>query len=289
MNSKDKIDVKWKVEFDIFHKEMILRNFTSTTITAYTYSLKRFRKAVDCAPKKVCRDKVRRYVLELNKSGLAWNTINQNICSVRLYLSACRGWSPDEIGIPSRKTEAKLPVVISRQEVMKIINCTQSNRDKTLLTLIYATGMRACEAARVKVTDIDSKRQVIIVKQGKGRKDRLIPLSRKLLFTLRAYYRIYKPNKWLFPSPKGVGPLSPNAVSMVWRHATKNAEIRCGGVHTLRHCFATHLLEGGIDLRSLQLMLGHSSIVSTTRYLQLTHAISAGCAEKIDVLLSEKS
>jgi site-specific recombinase XerD len=286
MRGKDKAGGIWSKEISKLRKEMRLRNFAKTTVTTYEYILNRFSESVKELPSAVRRETVRDYVVGLQKKGLSWSTVNQHVAVLRLYFGACRGWNECEIGIPSRKSESKVVEILSRKEVHQVLAAAKIGRDKTLLMLIYATGMRSCEAARVKVSHIDSTRMVIRVEMGKGAKDRIVPLSQVLLQELRQYYRAYRPREWLFPNTSGKGPLVGAQVSKIWQTAKDRAGIKRGkGVHTLRHCFATHLLEDGVDLRSLQQMLGHTSIQTTARYLRFTNTISTACGEKIDSLL----
>jgi site-specific recombinase XerD len=271
-----------------FEQELKLRNHAKTSIERYLSSLKIFFTWSDLPPEKISRATIREYALHLQERGLAFNTINIALSALKLYFSACRGWSKDEIGIPPRKKEDKLPDILSRGEVRSIIEATENLRDRTLLSVLYATGLRKSEVTKLKIGDIDSKRGVIIVRMGKGRKDRLVPLPQGLLKKLREYYKVYRPEIYLFSKLNSDEPISPNSVGYIWTRAKERIESsHSGGVHSLRHCFATHYLEMGGDIRSLQLILGHSCLTSTTRYLRLTANISGSSAQLMDKLLSD--
>jgi integrase/recombinase XerD len=170
----------------------------------------------------------------------------------------------------------KLPVVLSADEVVCFLEAIPSLKSRTALTTVYATGLRVSEVVSLKVTDIDSKRRVIRVEQGKGGKDRYVMLSPQLLRILRAYWRLTRPIRWLFPGRNEERPLDPTVLHAACRSARTAAGLsKPVTVHTLRHSFATHLLENGTDIRVIQVLLGHASLTSTARYTQVaTQTIS---------------
>ncbi len=286
MKKKCTTAMLWEKEISKFKEEMKLRNFTAATVRAYLYILARFSKAVNRPPGHVCRENVRDHVLRLQDDGLCWSSVNQHVCALRLYFSECRRWTNWEIGIPVRKSEVKVFEVLSRSEMHQLLAAAEPGRDRMLLTLMYATGLRAFEAAKLQAKHIDSKRMMILVEKGKGAKDRLVPLSQLLLEDLRRYYRAYRPGQWLFPNEDHTGPIPVEQIAPIWNGAKERSGVKRGKeVHTARHCFATHLLEDGVDLRTIQQILGHTSIQSTARYLRVTNTISIACGEKIDSLL----
>jgi integrase/recombinase XerD len=182
-----------------------------------------------------------------------------------------------------------LPVILSKEEVKRMIDAATTLLHRTLLMTLYSTGMRRAELARLKVKDIDSYRMVIHIRQGKGGKDRDVPLSPKLLETLREYWRWKKPREYLFPGEIKNGSNGVHLTSKAVYHACKGAARRAGieknvGPHTLRHSFATHLLESGADLRTIQLLLGHSSLNHTTVYLHLSRRHLNACPNPLDEL-----
>lgn len=286
MISLSKLSDDWTEELKKFEDELKLRNLSTSSIRTYLNCCKRFFVAVKTTPEKICSDDVRKFLLSLQDKGLSCSTINQHSCAIKLYFESCKKCSSEDVGIPPRKTKVKIVEVLSREEVTKIINVPVSFRDQVFLMLIYATGMRLSEAVRLQVSQIDSQRMVIFVRNGKGGKDRLVPLSQMLLSWLRAYYRRYKPTEYLFAGKDKQTPLTTRAGSDIWTNAKRLAGVKRGkGVHSLRHAFATHLLEEGVDLMSLKQMLGHSSIRTTAYYLKFTNTICLACGDKIDKLL----
>lgn len=274
------------IELSKLDDEMKLRNFSTTTKETYRGCIKRFLYAVNKRPKQFCSKDVRKYMLALVDRGLAWSSLNQHSSAIRLYLQSCLQWRSVLVAIPSRKSETRVVDVLSRDEVQKIIMSANTGRDRTLLTLLYATGARAFEAAKIEIKDIDSQRMLIKIQQGKGKKDRFVPMSKCLLAELRSFYRIARPKRWLFEQANSMEPINAAKVSYAWTLAKEKSGVSKGhGVHSLRHAFATHLLEEGVDVRSLQQILGHTSIQSTARYLKLTNTISLSCGDKIDDLI----
>jgi site-specific recombinase XerD len=188
-----------------------------------------------------------------------------------------------EASIPAPRQPKKLPVVLSRAEVLHFLGGVEDIKHQAILTTCYAAGLRISEAVRLKTSSLDNQRMVIRVAQGKGHKDRYVMLSPKLLGTLRDYWRIVRPKEWLFPGYFG-RPITTHAVE----HACRKARLR-GGIskpispHSLRHAFAVHLLEAGTDLRTIQLLLGHRSLSTTARYLQIAAATVCASASPLDL------
>jgi site-specific recombinase XerD len=201
-----------------------------------------------------------------------------------MAMRAHKDWSLEEI-IPAPKKPQKLPIVLSPEEVLQFLSCVESVKHRTILAICYAAGLRISEAIRLKVADIDSQRMVIRVEQGKGQKDRYVMLSPKLLQILRNWWPVTRPKQWLFPGDQIGGHISKAAV----QHACQKAHQRCGIVkpitpHSLRHCFATHLLESGTDLRTIQLLLGHRSLATTSRYLRVATSKVCSTTSPLDLL-----
>jgi site-specific recombinase XerD len=209
-----------------------------------------------------------------------------------LYECSSGKWTIEETPYPKRPS--KLPTVLSREEVAQMIEGALTPLHRIILMLLYATGLRRAELTRLKLSDIDSKRMVIHVQGGKGRKDRDVMLSPKLLEALREYWRSlpHKPKEWLFPSRQRRHAQSPMTCKVVW-YACQQAALRAGlkkdiHPHTLRHCFATHLLEAGVDLRTIQILLGHSDLKATTVYLHLSNRHLQATASPLDSLVFAK-
>jgi site-specific recombinase XerD len=192
-------------------------------------------------------------------------------------------WSPDDIPMP--KKPFKLPVVLSPEEVMHFLDCIENLKHRTLLMTAYAAGLRVSEATHLKVTDIDSQRMVIRVDQGKGNHDRYVMLSPRLLEELRTYWKSARPQTWLFPGNIPGQPITKDAVEQ----ACQKAHRACGITkpitpHSLRHAFATHLLESGTDVRRIQLLMGHRSLATTSRYLKIATSTLCATVSPFDLL-----
>jgi site-specific recombinase XerD len=187
--------------------------------------------------------------------------------------------------LPRPNKERKLPNVLAKEEVFCILNALQNEKHKAILYLIYSAGLRVGEVVRLQPSDIDTKRMLIKVRQGKGRKDRYTLLSEVALKQLKKYYQLYKPEKWLFPGANDDNFLTERTVERIFENACTNAKIKANvTVHSLRHSFATHLLEGGTDLRYIQELLGHSSSKTTEIYTHVTEKKLSNIRSPLDCL-----
>jgi site-specific recombinase XerD len=257
-------------------EELVRRNYAETTIQSYLKAVEHFRRHVDKPLDQLGPDDIRSYhAYLLGDRKLAVNTVVLNICALRfLYIKVLKRRDMKE-DLPYPKQRMHLPTILSPGEVAQLIGSARNLYHRTMLMTLYSTGLRRAEMCRLKVSDIDSKRMMLRVEQGKGGIDREVPLSQKLLAALREYYRWMKPQTYLFPGTvNGWRADKPITAKIVWQ-AVRDASIRAGikkrvTPHTLRHCFATHLLESGADLRSIQMMLGHSDLEATTVYLHLS-------------------
>jgi site-specific recombinase XerD len=199
-------------------------------------------------------------------------------------VSLKRDWPFDEV-IPTPKKPQKLPVVLSPEEVLQFLDCVGSTKHRTVLTTCYAAGLRISESVRLRPADIDSKRMVIRVEQGKGQKDRYVMLSPKLLVTLRAWWRLGRPLHWLFPGDRPEQHISKDAVEQACQKAHRLCHIpKPITPHSLRHAFAVHLLEQGTDVRTIQLLLGHRSLATTARYLRVATSKVCSTTSPLDLL-----
>jgi integrase/recombinase XerD len=186
---------------------------------------------------------------------------------------------------PTRGTSKKLPVVLSPAEVAAVFEATRNLKHRTILMTTYAAGLRVSELTHLRVTDIDSQRQVICVRQAKGRKDRQVMLSSKLLEVLRIYWKTYRPKVWLFPGGVPGRPITRETVLTICRQAGEAAHLsKRISPHTLRHCFATHLLEDAIDLRRIQILLGHRNLKTTAKYLHVSNLAVRATISPLDRL-----
>ena len=187
--------------------------------------------------------------------------------------------------IPAPKPETRLPVILSPEEVLRLLEAAPSFPHHVIFSTMYGTGMRVSEAVHLRAADIDSQRMVIRIEQGKGRKDRYVQLSPKLLELLRRYWRKVRPPEWLFPGQVPNQPLSRDAVGSAVAQASRRAGLKKRpSPHSLRHAYAVHLLEAGTDLRKIQLLLGHRSLSTTARYLHLATSTVCATISPLDLL-----
>ena len=202
---------------------------------------------------------------------MSWSQFNQAVCALRFLYNVTLG-RPEVIRhLPFAKRPRTLPIVLSPEEVVRLLEAALPGRDRTLLDVAYSCGLRLKELLGLQVPDIDSARLVLHIRHGKGQKDRLVPLSRRLLAVLRAYWVEYRPATWLFPGVKPTLPLTDGAMQRLCRRTALRAGLtKHVTPHTLRHSFATHLLEAGVDLLSVQALLGHSHFHTTARYLHIS-------------------
>jgi site-specific recombinase XerD len=250
-------------------EDMRIRNLSPRTIDAYTYHADRFADFIQKPLDLATVEDVRSFQLYLiDDKKLAYSSFNQAVCALRfLYTHTIRVPWPVTM-VPFGKRPKTLPVVLGRQEVDELLRCTKNHKQRTFLTTLYATGMRFSETAHLKIVDIDSQRMQIRITHGKGAKQRQVPLSPRLLHELREYWKEYKPTSLLFP---GKTPESPYADTSIQKAIKASAEL--AGIqknvtpHTLRHSFATALLEAGVDLLTISRLLGHASFATTMVYL----------------------
>jgi site-specific recombinase XerD len=207
------------------------------------------------------------------------------VCALRFFYIQTLGIDAIFLNIPPRKKVAQLPEILSTEEVELLLGALTNHKHRTILMTTYAAGLRLNEIVNLKLTDIDSKRMMIRVRQGKGSKDRYTILSKRLLEQLRIYWKMYHPSLWLFSGRKLGQQMSPSTVSAIYYKARDKAGIKKGkGIHTLRHCFATHLLEAGVDIRTIQVLMGHSSIMTTVVYLKVTRKQLSSTQSPLDLL-----
>ena len=259
--------------------DMQVRNLAPHTQRAYLQQVSQFARHFGKSPDLLGPDDIRAYQLHLARDRrLSASSILVAVAAIRfLYkVTLRRDWDFDEV-VPSCRKPQKLPVVMSPEEVSRFFDAVDSLKHRTILTVCYAAGLRVSEAVRLTPDAIDSQRMVIRVEAGKGRKDRYVMLSPRLLDILRAYWRKVRPQGWLFPGDLPGQPISTAAVENVCRQTRDRAAItKPVTPHSLRHAFAVHLLESGTDVRTIQLLLGHRSLSTTARYLRI--ATSRVCA-----------
>jgi integrase/recombinase XerD len=216
---------------------------------------------------------------------LAWSSCNQAAAGLKFFYTKTLGWDVLHLHLPPRTGRSQLPQILSIEELQRLFTHAKNPRHRVLLMTTYAAGLRVGEVVRLKLTDIESGRLLLRIEQGKGRKDRYTLLSTRLLTELRAYWRLYRPDPWLFTGRDPQKPMPIGTAQKIYYHAKQRAGITHGhGIHTLRHCFATHLLEAGVDVRTIQMLLGHRSLDTTTRYLRITRQYLATLHSPFDLL-----
>ena len=272
--------------------ELERRNYSQTTRRAYLLGVEQFAQHFHRSPDQLGLDHIRDYQAYLFRvRKLKANTVAVRLAALRFLFVAVlkRRWTVDDTPYPKRPD--KLPVVLSPEEVARLIDSALTPLHRAVLMTLYGTGLRRAEVTRLKVGDIDTERMAIHVLGGKGRKDRDVMLSPKLLDALRQYWRSlrHRPRTWLFPGGRWHGrveqPMSDKVEYYACAHARQRAGIeKPGHPHTLRHSFATHLLEAGVDLRTIQLLMGHSDLKATTVYLHLSHRHLQATASPLDAL-----
>lgn len=252
---------------------MVQRGFAQRTKETYIGAIWRMAKHYRRDPATYTPEEVQAYLLHMVKERkLSYSSMNQAACAAQFLFQTVLGHGRDQFHIPFAKVPARQPELLAREEILRLFAaCTHPGR-RVLLQTIYATGLRVSEACSLKVSDIDSApdRMCVRVGSGKGGKGRYSVLSPTLLEVLRQYARTFQPKTWLFAESTGKRPMFAEMAQRAYRAASAQAGItKTGGIHTLRHCFATHLLEGGVDLYTIQKLLGHTHIATTGRYLHL--------------------
>lgn len=273
-------------------EELERRNYSPNTIRCYLRTVTHFSGYFNRSPDQLGPEHIRQYQAALfTRWKLHPNSVSQRLAALRFFFvqTLHRPWSIAETPYP--KKHFQLPTVLSQAEVARLIEGAATPFHRILLMTLYATGVRRAELAHLKLSDIDSQRMVVHVRGGKGRKDRDVMLSPMLLAALRQYWCSLKrkPTRWLFPGSRWHGadtPITGNAIYHACGSAAHRAGLQDKGIHphTLRHCFATHLLEAGADLRTIQLLLGHRDLEKTTVYLHLSQRHLSATASPLDAL-----
>lgn len=253
-------------------QDMVLRGLAPNTQHAYLKAVSKFARHYDRSPEKISNEELKVYLLHLHlQEKCSTSTCNIAAAALRFLYHKTLGRPRTDFDVPIARQPSKIPHVLSRVEVARLLDCTSFLKHRALFLTTYSAGLRVSEVVRLRPIDIDSSRMLIRIEQGKGAKDRQTLLSPQLLEALRDYWRRTRPGPlFLFPGRDGRSPVCAAAVKEAFAKAKRRAQIeKPGGIHMLRHSFATHLLEAGVDLHTLQRLLGHNSIRSTTRYLHL--------------------
>jgi integrase/recombinase XerD len=250
--------------------EMALRGFAPRTRETYTTWVSRLVKQVKLPADQITEEQVRGFLSELSRRGRSASTMNQAICALRFFFREvlrCK-W---ELELGYQRAPQRVPVTLTREEVVRLLGAVRGLRERAAMEIAYGSGLRLDEVMHLKLTDIDSGRMILRVDQGKGKKDRNVMLSAALLETLRAYWKESKPRMWLFPGREGKAPLHETVIQRAFKEARDKARIaKPVSFHSLRHSFATHLLESGVNVKTIQTLLGHGSLASTQRYIHVS-------------------
>jgi site-specific recombinase XerD len=266
--------------------DMTLRGLAERTQQAYLSAVERLAKHYRRNPAELSEADVQQYLLYLlRERGLSHSSCNLAVNGLKFFYRVTLERREVEFCLPRPKQPQRLPEILSGEEVARLFEVTANPKHRALLMSAYGGGLRVSEVVALRVTDIDSARMTIRVEQGKGRKDRYTLLSKRLLGELRRYWMAYRPPLWLFPRRDGTDHMSAHTAQKVYYKARDKAGIekRCG-IHGLRHAFATHLLESGVDVHTIQRLLGHGSIATTMRYFHLTRQRVTSTASPLDVL-----
>ena len=266
--------------------DLRLRNRSLRTINTYIACVAHFARHFGKSPELLGPEEIRQYQVYLvEQRRVSWSYFNQAVCALRfLYRHTLgRDWAVAHIPFP--RQPQKLPVVLSQTEVIRLFDAVRSLKQRAILMTAYATGLRLAEVTHLQVSDIDSERMMVRVRQGKGQKDRYVMLSRTLLEVLRLYWRAERPTTWLFPSKRRDQPINHSVVQRACHQAGLDAGLsKRATVRSLRHSFATHLLEAGTNIRIIQTLLGHSSVSTTQRYTYVSNKTVRATESPLELL-----
>lgn len=266
-------------------EDLRIRNYSPKTVQCYVSMVARFVAQFGKPPARLGAEEVRQFQLALIESKVSWSLFNQAVCALRFFYSVTlpRDFAVEHI--PFAKTKRKLPVVLSPDEVRRVLGALTNIKHRAVLSTIYATGARLGEAVHLRVSDIDGQRMVVHIRHGKGGKPRMVPMSPALRELLREYWRVRRPRGYLFPGDADGSVLHATGIQKTFQLARLAAKVdKPASVHTLRHSYATHLLESGVDLRTIQKLLGHASLVTTSIYTHVSSRLMDSAAKAIDLL-----
>ena len=272
MKTETSLNAYQEKALDSYQDLLKLKHYSYSTIKSYRNSLIRFFNFYPHSkPSQITKDEIMFYLLCYNeKHKPTSSTLNVMTSSIKFFYEGVLKRDKEFYEFPRAQRERRLPQVFDEKEVVAIINATENLKHKTMLCLAYSGGLRISEVVNLKISDIDSKRMLINIRQAKGKKDRIVMLSEKILEILRVYYKEFGPIYWLFEGQKK-SQYDVRTLSKIMQQAKEKAGVKkSGGIHSLRHSFATHLLEAGTDLISIKNLLGHESLRTTARYTHVS-------------------
>lgn len=269
--------------------DLRIRNYAPRTINTYVAMVARFTSQFGQSPARLGPAEIREFQLHLINQKVSWSLFNQAVCALRFFYCVTLRCDFAVEHIPYAKQKRKLPVVLSMEEVRRLIDTLTNLKHRAILGLIYATGARLSEAVNLDVRDINSERMLVHIRHGKGGVSRMQPMSLALRDLLRSHWRVTRPQTMLFPGKDPNRGMHPTSVQKVFHVARKRACIdKPVSVHTLRHSYATHLLELGVDLRTIQKLLGHASLSTTSIYTHVSQRLMGIASKAIDLLAIPK-
>ena len=266
-------------------RELQLHRKSPGTIKGYVAAVAQLAMHYNRSPEKISIEEIRDFIHHLIViRKLAYSTVNQKLAGIRFFWHQVLRREKLDLRVPAKRS-GRLPEPLSRSEIAQLIDAATCPKHRALMMTCYATGLRVSELVRLHVEDIHTQRMLIRVREGKGHKDRYTLLSARLLHELRDYWRLDRPHPWLFPNRTATGPLPTATAQKAFYAMKKRAGIQRGyGIHCLRHSFATHLLEVGVDLPTLQRLLGHTRLSTTAVYLHVTSQHLRSIRSPLDLL-----
>ena len=266
--------------------DLQVRNYSPRTVKCYVHHVAAFARHFQTSPEQLGPEQIRAYQVYLvQEKQASWSWFNQAVCALRFFYNVTLARNYPREYVPFGKRPKTLPVVLSLEEVAKLFSCVKYPKHRMLLRTAYAAGLRLSEVLHLQVGHIDSARMLLHVVRGKGAKDRLVPLSPQLLHELRAYWQTCRTRTWLFPGQPPEKPLHGVSVQRALQRAAQQAGLRKRvSPHTLRHSYATHLMEAGVDLFTIQKLLGHRDLATTAMYTHVSQQRVQGIASPLDLL-----
>ena len=272
-------------------QSMTVRGFSPHTHESYIAAVRGLAKHYKRSPDQLSAEEVQAYLAHMvTKRKLSWSTCNLAASAFRFLYHVTLGRDAVAFEVPVAKQSQRLPEILSREEVARLLEAPPNPKHRLVLATVYSAGLRVSEAVRLKVSDVDAGRMTLRVEQGKGRKDRVVPLSRRLREQMKVFWQTQPPRTWLFPNRKGTRPIDVTVVQKVFTQAKLRTGItKRGGIHSLRHAFATHLIESGADVPTVQRLLGHRSVSTTMRYFHLSETRLGTLRSPLDLLESSRT